>query len=111
MSDGLFAKPQSTAKQVEIQFNTTGTVNSTFFDAQKGSDIPALTGYAMVNAASGSATVTFRKGTVTVTTLSIAPGKYQAFFVLGSDNIQVRAGAAAATTTGDLNVVINNNPL
>ena len=110
MADGLFAKPQSTAKQVEIQFNA-GTAAITFFDAQFGSDIPTLTGYALVNAGSGSATVTFRNGTATVTTLDIAPGQYQAFFVLGADNIQVNATAAGTTTTGDLNVVLNNNPL
>ncbi|MBB3869038.1 hypothetical protein DER53_12280 [Parageobacillus toebii NBRC 107807] len=110
MSGGLFAKPQSTAKQVEIQFNA-GTAATTFFDAQFGSDVPALTGYALVNAGSGSATVTFRNGTATVTTLDIAPGQYQAFFVLGADNIQINATAAGTSTTGDLNVVLNNNPL
>lgn len=110
MSDGLFAKPQSTAKQVELQFNANSAA-TTFFDARFGSDIPSLTGYALVNAGSDPALVTFRKGTVTVTTLNVGTGVYQGFFVLGADNIRINTTAANTTTTGDLNLVINNNPL
>jgi hypothetical protein len=110
---GLYAKPQSTAKQVEIQFNANSAV-TTFFDGTAGSDIPALTGYAMVNGASDPAVVTFYNGGtagVSVKTLNVAAGKYQSFFVLGADTITVKTSAASTVTTGDLNIVLNNNPL
>ncbi|MFB9761514.1 hypothetical protein [Ectobacillus funiculus] len=114
MGDGLFAKPQSTSKQVEIQFNA-ATVNTTFFDATVGSDIPALTGYVLNNAgSSGTALVSFFNGGtagVTVNSLSVAAGKYQSFFVLGADTIAIRTTVVSTIATGDLNIVLNNNPL
>jgi hypothetical protein len=110
---GLYAKPQSTAKQVDIQFNAT-SANTTFFDGTKGSDIPSLTGYVMPNGGGAPAVVTFWNGGTagaSVTSLNVAAGKYKSFFVLGADTITVRTSAASTVTTGELNIVLNNNPL
>ncbi|WP_209124821.1 S-Ena type endospore appendage [Alkalihalobacillus sp. BA299] len=110
MANGLFAKPERTANQVQIQFEATSSTSVTFFDGTDGSDIPSLAGYVMANAGGSTARVNFLNDTVVVKTIDVTPGKYQSFFVLGADNITISA-TTATTTSGDLNVVINNNPL
>lgn len=87
------------------------SLSTTLLDATHGTDLPALSGYILVNAGSAMSAVSveFKLGTAVVSTLTVSNGAYQGFYVAGADFVDIVSGNTAAAS-GEFNFALNNNP-
>ncbi len=97
-----------------ITYSVSGsTVTNTYvLTAGLGSAFGAINGYVLNNDVSNtSATISLLSGGTLLTRFRVAAGQYRTIFVVGADTITVRASTASSAVTGELNLVINANPM
>jgi hypothetical protein len=103
------SSPRLITNQIDMKWIASGSKVFPFISDQ----IAAISGYVLNNASSlGPVTIYFLRGGLgglpLPFILTVQPGEYKSFTIVGADVIQVNPGGYFAT--GELNITINFNP-